>query len=235
MPGRERVRTSDVWPTGVVRDDVLLSWSLAAWHCAEGVLVPPYSCDISVDRLLAIDTEVSLVRHYRDHSASVEIADSSGLVARVTMALGSDSPPSAGGSSVAELVVALPPLMRSRPYTTEAARRGWLSDMSGLGQFRAVSADTFLRWTLDLLHTTVGDWGGPLHVPRLRRAQIRCINPLKMEVSGFAANVTATLEGRSAGTTLWKVVVDSYPGPWAEMTLIADLPADWVSAIERAA
>jgi hypothetical protein len=163
----------------------------------------------------------------------VQLSDEQGPLSIVELRTGSSSADPTTFDRLQNLAAAMSPIQGKRSFVRETGMRGWLSDLSAISGHHSVPGDAYVRWTLDLLHSVLSDWGGPLQMPALTRLSLQCLTPLPMEVGGLAANVTARLLARDGASTLWKVGVDSHPGPWAELSAVIQLPQDWVDVIER--
>ena len=230
---RRGVLPSDVWPNGETREDVLLALALAAARFDSRPLIPPYTCDMTVYRRPVQGADIRVDDHVVGGIHVVTLHDAGGPAAEVEIAAEPESLGRASHASIEDLGASMHPVQGERPYKTEAGVRGWLSDLNGLSEHESVPADTYVRWTMDLLHATLSDWGGPLQMPALTRVRVQCLTAFKMEVGGLAAKVTGRLLARAGGSTLWMIAVDSYPGPWAALDAIAELPTGWVDIIDR--
>jgi hypothetical protein len=227
------VLSSDVWPNGEAREDILLAWALGTTQPQGEALVPPYSCEMMVYRRPVRGAQVQIETRALGDIHIVELCDAQGPVTTVELSIGSSSAEPTTFDRLEDLAASMSPIQGKRPFIREAGIRGWLSDLNGISGHESVPADAYVRWTLDLLHSTLSDWGGPLQMPALTRLSLQCLTAFPMEVGGLAANVTAKLLARAGSSTLWKIAVDSHPGPWAELSAIVQLPQGWVDVIDR--
>ena len=227
------VLASDAWPNGEAREDFLLAWALGAIQLQGGALIPPYSCEMMVYRRPAQGALVQVESRAVGDLHVVDLSDGQGPVTTVELSPGSASAEPTTLDRLQNLTASMTPIQGKRSFIREVGMRGWLSDLSGISGHHSVPADAYVRWTLDLLHSVLSDWGGPLQMPALTRLSLQCLTPFPMEVGGLAANVTARLLARDRSSTLWKVGIDSHPGPWAELSAVVDLSQGWVDVIEQ--